>query len=120
MGIVPPPKERAAATLLRYIFNGGDRSGERIAIVIAAQQKYLGKAVLDEYGRPGTVSYLFWQHLGIKAKMRSSRDHRYGHPLAAMVKWKGETSMRNLSKITLVEEGAPLTVPVEPKPEERS
>lgn len=106
MGIVPPSKARAAATLLRWVSNGGSESGKRIGIIIEAQKQYLGKRVRKHVSE-GTVQYLFWQHLGIKAKMREGQDHRYNHPLTAMVKWDhGATYMAHLnSELVLLAEG---------------
>ncbi len=103
MGIVPPSKASAANTLLRWVSNGGVESGKRIAIIVDAQKRYLGKRV-RKHTTEGTVQYLFWQHLGIKAKMRNGKDHSYNHPLTAMVKWDlGGTYMAHInSELVLV------------------
>lgn len=103
MGIHPPPTEAVCKQFLSYIHRGGDRGGERIAIIKAAQSKYGGKRITHLNGRGGgKVLYLQCRGVGVRVNMRSSRQHQFSHPLDAYVEWDdGSRSTTSVGSLRL-------------------
>ncbi|HRH55816.1 MAG TPA: hypothetical protein PK609_03045 [Candidatus Paceibacterota bacterium] len=99
--IVPPSTKAACSSLLTWISNGGDRSGERVAIIIETQSKFLDKRVQHHLGSTGRVRYVMW--LGPGRLPPAQQGSQYTHPLDAMIDWDdrkpSHTSIGSLTPI---------------------
>lgn len=111
-GIDPPPTKAVCSALLSYIRRGvarvGDQSGERVAIIKAAQQKYTGQEIVHlGHGTKGKVLYIQCRGVGGRVNQRSSPYHRFSHPLDAWVEWAdGTRSTTSIGSIRLASEPA--------------
>jgi hypothetical protein len=117
LGIDPPPTKAVCRALLSYIMRGvariGDQSGERIAIIKAAQQKYTNQEIVHVgHGAKGKVLYIQCRGVGGRVDMRSSAKHRFSHPLDVWVEWEnGTRSTTSVGSIRLANEPAETPVP---------
>ena len=117
MGIEPPPTKAVCFALLSYIQRGvariGDQSGERIAIIKAAQQKYTNREIVHVgHGTKGRVLYIQCRGVGGRVNMRSSTTHRFSHPLDVWVEWEdGTRSTTSVGSIRLASEPVETLIP---------
>lgn len=102
MHIVPPPWKRDCTRLIGWVTGGGEEMGNRIATVIDAQKRYIGKRVQHVNGKTGTVRYI--THLGPGRAEPAEEDHHYTHPLDAILDWDdGNVSQASIGSLTPID-----------------
>lgn len=111
LGISSLSSKKTCASLLTWILNGGPEMGKRIAMVIDAQRRFVGKRVRypgdGELNPPktGTVLQIFYPNMDMRAALVEGTNRRFKSPLAAMVRWdKSVTHAVGISSLEVLAE----------------
>jgi hypothetical protein len=102
LGVIPPPTYGAAHSLLAFITEGNGTIGgtieERVALVIAAQKKWVGHRVCvqGQRHRIGRVRYLYAEPGGAITNLRAINQKRI-NPFNAIVDWEKPDPSRRMA-----------------------